>query len=418
MAHLEKHNILNDEQHGFRKGRSCETQLALTINDLAKILDKQGQADVIIMDFSKAFDLVPHQRLLLKLRHFGISGTLHTWIKNFLTQRTQQVVLDGATSSSIAVTSGVPQGTVLGPLLFILYLNDLPDGLSSQVRLLADDCILYREITSMEDSISLQNDINSLCQWESKWQMKFNVSKCFAMRVTHKKKPLLTSYKMNDSVLQTVPNHTYLGVDINSKLSWADHINGITSKANRVLGLLRRNLYSCSPKVKEAAYKSLVRPRLEYCASIWDPYHQEHINKLEAVQRRAARFVCKDQRRKSSVTSMLANLNWPTLEERRISARLSLLYKSLHHLVAIDLKDYILKPDNNGITTRKSSSISFHHPAVKKDCYRFSFIPRTVAEWNCLPSAVRDSPSIETFRNQIRKLNLTSLRRSESINLI
>lgn len=307
---------------------------------------------------------------------------------------------------------------VLGPLLFILYLNDLPDGLSSQVRLLADDCILYREITSMEDSITLQNDINSLCQWESKWQMKFNVSKCFAMRVTHKKKPLLTSYKMNDSVLQTVPNHTYLGVDINSKLSWADHINGISFKANRVLGLLRRNLYSCSPKVKEAAYKSLVRPRLEYCSSIWDPYHQEHINKLEAVQRRAARFVCKDQRRKSSVSSMLANLNWPTLEERRISARLSLLYKSLHHLVAIDLNDYILKPDNNGISTRKSSSISFHHPAVKKDCYRFSFIPRTVAEWNCLPSAVRNSPSIETFRNQLRKLNLTSLRRSESINPI
>ena len=154
MAHLEKHNILNDEQHGFRKGRSCETQLALTINDLAKILDKQGQADVIIMDFSKAFDLVPHQRLLLKLRHFGISGTLHTWIKNFLTQRTQQVVLDGATSSSIAVTSGVPQGTVLGPLLFILYLNDLPDGLSSQVRLLADDCIMYREITLIDDIVS------------------------------------------------------------------------------------------------------------------------------------------------------------------------------------------------------------------------------------------------------------------------
>ena len=126
----------------------------------------------------------------------------------------------------------------------------------------------------------------------------------------------------------------------------------------------------------------------------------------------------KDQTRRSSVPSMLADLNWPTLEERRISARLSLLYKSLHHLVAIDLNDYILKPDNNGITTRKSSSISFHHPAVKKDCYRFSFIPRTVAEWNCLPSAVRDSPSIETFRNQLRKLNLTSLRRSDSINPI
>ena len=240
--------------------------------------------------------------------------------------------------------------------------------------------------------------------------MKFNVSKCFAMHVTHKKKP---QYKMNDSLLQTVSSHTYLGVDINSKLSWSDHISGITSKANRVLGLLRRNLYSCSPKVKEAAFKSLVRPRLEYCSSIWDPYHQEHINKLEAVQRRAARFVCKNNKRKSSVSSMLADLNWPSLEERRIRARLSLLYKSLHHLVAINLDGYVLKPDNIGISTRKSSSISFHHPTVRKDCYRFSFIPRTMAEWNCLPPAVREAPSIEAFKNQVCKLNLSSLRRSQ-----
>ena len=414
MSHLEKNNILNDEQHGFRKGRSCETQLALTIDDLAKILDKQGQADVIIMDFSKAFDLVPHQRLLLKLRHFGISGTLHAWIKNFLTQRTQQVVLDGATSSSIAVTSGVPQGTVLGPLLFILYLNDLPDGLSSQVRLLADDCILYRKVNSVEDSNLLQNDINSLCEWESKWKMKFNVSKCFAMCVTHKRKPLLTSYKMNNSPLQIVSSHTYLGVEINSKLNWAEHINSISAKANRVLGLLRRNLYSCSRKVKEAAYKTLVRPKLEYCSSIWDPYHQEYTNKLEAVQRRAARFVCKEQRRKSSVSSMIAELKWPSLEERRTRARLILVYKAVHHLVAINLDSSVLKPVVNGISTRNSSTISFHHPITRKDCYKFSFIPRTMVEWNCLPSVTREAPSVDSFRSQLTKLNLLSLRRSQT----
>ena len=185
MHHLDEHNVLNDEQHGFRKGRSCETQLALTVNDLNGILNSQGQADVIILDFSKAFDSVPHQRLLSKLQQVGIGGSLHRWFTNFLTKRTQCVVLEGASSSSIPVASGVPQGTVLGPLLFILYVNDLPSGIDSQVRLLADDCIIYRQVKSRDDSRKLQEDINTLCAWESKWQMRFNSDKCYAMQVTH-----------------------------------------------------------------------------------------------------------------------------------------------------------------------------------------------------------------------------------------
>ena len=401
MSHLEKYHVLNNEQHGFRKGRSCETQLALTVNDLARILDDQGQADVIIMDFSKAFDLVPHQRLLLKLKHFGISGMLLDWMTNFLTKRTQKVVLDGESSSPITVTSGVPQGTVLGPLLFILYLNDLPVGIKSQVRLLADDCILYREIKSLDDSKKLQEDINTLCSWESTWQMRFNVAKCYAMHITHKKKLLPTLYKMNDSLLETVDSHTYLGVEINNKLSWAEHISKTTSKANSVLGLLRRNLYSCSSKVKETAYTTLVRPKLEYCSSIWDPYHQEHKNRLEAVQRRAARFVCNDHRRKSSVSSMIADLNWKSLEERRSIARLTLLYKSVHHTVAVDTDQYRTNLSRSMISTRKSSSISFTHPTARKNCYRYSFMPRTFVEWNLLPSQVREAPSVDSFKARL-----------------
>ena len=163
-----KYKVLNDKQHGFRRGRSCETQLALSVNDLAKALDWQSQADVVIMDLRKVFDLVPHQRLLSKLSHYGITGKLHNWIQNFLTMRTQQVVLEGVSSSSITVTSGAPQGMVLGPLLFILYLNDLTEGISSEVRLLADDCILYRDINTLNDHKDLQKDINTLCNWESK----------------------------------------------------------------------------------------------------------------------------------------------------------------------------------------------------------------------------------------------------------
>ena len=143
LKHLERHNILTDSQHGFRAKRSTETQLIQTI-DISKSLDKKETVDMAILDFTKAFDKVPHKRLIHKLNYYGISGSIATWIETFVIGRTQQVVVNGAASSSTIVTSGVPQGTVIGPLLFLLYINDLPDNLSTSVRLFADDCILQK----------------------------------------------------------------------------------------------------------------------------------------------------------------------------------------------------------------------------------------------------------------------------------
>ncbi|MCG8033368.1 MAG: reverse transcriptase family protein, partial [Candidatus Thiodiazotropha taylori] len=146
ISHLEKHNLLTDHQHGFRKRRSCETQLLLTINDLAKGLNDKQQIDAILLDFSKAFDKVPHQRLLLKLNHYGIRNNILAWIKDFLSARTQEVVIDGSKSTPAPVTSGVPQGTVLGPLLFLAYINDMPECVKSSIKLFADDSLLYRKV--------------------------------------------------------------------------------------------------------------------------------------------------------------------------------------------------------------------------------------------------------------------------------
>ena len=204
MNHMDKHSILCDRQHGFRSGRSCETQLAGLVNDLAGILDNRGRIDLCIMDFSKAFDLVPHQRLLAKLDHLGIRGKCKDWIEGFLTERQQQVVIDGQESTNSPVLSGVPQGTVLGPLLFLVYINDLPDWVKSEVRLFADDLILYREMKTPADCDALQQDINSLCKWESTWQMKFNTSKCFIMHMTHQKRFTPHHYKMRNSILESV----------------------------------------------------------------------------------------------------------------------------------------------------------------------------------------------------------------------
>ena len=151
MRHLERWDILTDYQHGFRKQRSCESQLILTIHEIAQTLDQGGQVDAVLLDFSKAFDKVSHSKLLLKLEHYGVRGSTLAWIRDFLHNRSQRVVVHGQSSASASVTSGVPQGTVLGPLLFNVYINDLPSCVESTPRLFADDCLLYRVINTTED---------------------------------------------------------------------------------------------------------------------------------------------------------------------------------------------------------------------------------------------------------------------------
>ena len=205
IRHLTDNNILSDAQHGFRKRRSCDTQLIITIDDLAKVLDKKSQADVILLDFEKAFDKVSHRHLLAKIKHLGIHGSTLNWISDFLHARTQTVLVDGQKSSEANITSGIPQGSVLGPLLFLMFINDLPACVSSSTtRLFADDSILYREITSSADSEKLQKDLDALQDWEAKWLMRFNASKCQVFQVTKKRDIFPAAYTIHGQVLEVV----------------------------------------------------------------------------------------------------------------------------------------------------------------------------------------------------------------------
>ena len=274
MAHLEEHNILSHFQHGFRSGHSCEMQLLITIEDLSRNLHDNKQTDVQILDFQKAFDVVPHQRLLQKLNFYGIWGPLLQWIEKWLTTRTQRVVVEGETSNAAQVKSGVPQGTVLGPLMFLLYINDIVDYIdsSTRIRLFADDCLLYRVIQSPQDAEILQTDLNSLCDWADKWQMKFNTAKCKTVRITTKKHPIITSYTMNTDFLEHVTHHPYLGVEISHNLKWSLHIDNIIAKANKALWFVRRNLWRCPQKVKEQLCLSETSFRVRLCCM--GPFHQ------------------------------------------------------------------------------------------------------------------------------------------------
>ena len=182
MDHLEKHSLLSDRQHAFRKKHSCETQMVTVINDWAKILDKGRQVDSLILDFEKAFDTPPHEFLKCKLFGYCIRDKTVLWIDSFLCTRQQRVVINGAKLKWAPVLSSVPQGTVLGPLLFSLYINYIMVDTDSEIRLFADDCVCYHQIHSIEDTVKLQRDINRLGRWARKWGMRFQPTKCNIMQ--------------------------------------------------------------------------------------------------------------------------------------------------------------------------------------------------------------------------------------------
>ncbi|KAK2568354.1 RNA-directed DNA polymerase from mobile element jockey [Acropora cervicornis] len=328
-------------------------------------------------DFSKAFDTVPHARLLKKLEHYGINELVLGWIRSWLLNRSQRVIIDGASSNEVSVRSGVPQGTVLGPLMFLIYINDIGEHITSNLRLFADDSLLYCAIDIPQDCLALQEDLDKLSQWSYKWQMSFNVSKCKSLSITRKRNPYLHQYTMNGQELESVKSHPYLGVELTQSLNWNNHINNITTKANRSLGFIKRNLKRCPEQIKDQAYKSLVRPHVEYASSVWSPHQKYQVDKLEKVQRKAARFVKNCWIREEGVmTNMLSDLKWDSLQTRREKARLVMFYRVTHGLVDIPLpKDLLPMPC---MITRNFHPKKCRPLACNTNYYMGTFFPSTV----------------------------------------
>jgi len=321
--YLYKFDLIVGSQHGFVKSKSCLTNLLEFLEYCSCNLDQGRAVDVIYLDFQKAFDKVPHKRLLLKLDAIGICGKLYKWIESWLLQRQQRVLLNGVTSKWSLVKSGVPQGSVLGPLLFVIFVNDIDRNIVSRLLKFADDVKLFKSVDRIEDYDVIKDDLNTLCNWSDTWQMKFNAEKCKVMHIGAKNPN--HNYQVNGQSLKDVVEERDLGITMHKTFKVSTQCAAAVKTANRILGMLKRGIKYKEKKTMLLLYKGLVRPHLEYCIQAWRPNLVKDIELLEGVQKRFSRML--PGLSLISYEARLKDLGLTTLELRRMRGDMIEVFK-------------------------------------------------------------------------------------------
>nr|VZH90178.1 unnamed protein product [Spirometra erinaceieuropaei] len=317
MQFLEIHGLLSKCQHGFRKGRSCTTNLLQSLQSWTEALDDRHAVHIAFIDFQKAFDTVPHQRLLHKLEKIGISGNFHKWIENFLVGRHQVVCVGRGKSDPAMVESGVPQASVLGPILFLIYVDDAARDLDCEVAMFADDMKIWSVIRGPADEDRLQMNLNRLEEWSNRWLLRFNVAKCSILRLGNTARSASTrGYFLGGAALQEVEAQKDLGVLTTSSLKPSAHCSRVAKCAMSVLYAIKRAFMDFDEEAFSKTFGAFVRPHLEYGIQAWRPWGVVDQNCLERVQRRATKMV----RGQSSFpyATRLVNLNLFPLSNRQL----------------------------------------------------------------------------------------------------
>ena len=393
MKHLTSNKLISKQQHGFVDGKTCSTNLVTCIDHWTKILDSGGTLDAIYLDLMKAFDKVPHRRLLKKLRAYGIRGEVLQWIKEFLKHRRQRVVLNGSKSTWSSVTSGIPQGSVLGPTLFLVFINDLPDVVRALIQIFADDSKMYLEISTPNDSESLQTDLGKMESWTHTWQLKFNEAKC---KVVHMgKNNTNTDYTLNSGAkLETSTCEKDLGVLVDNKLTFSDHAQKAVSKANSKLGIIRRSYTYLDSEVVSKLFTSLVRPILEYGIVAWSPVYKKDADAIERVQRRATKLVPK--LKLLPYPERLKKLKLPSMYFRRARGDMIEAFKYLTNRYKSEnplVRDYDTRTRGHNLKLKKQ----YANTNIRKNFFSI----RVVDLWNSLPQDIVSSNSVNMFKNRL-----------------
>ena len=399
VTFMRNYNLYATCQHGFRNHRSCMTQLLEVMEDFNNFIDNRDDIDVIYLDFRKAFDSVPHERLARKLQEHGFAGNVLNWIKDFLANRTQRVKVGNEYSEKGNVISGIPQGSILGPVLFTIFINDLPDNIESTCKVFADDTKIYN--TPRNNDI-IQRDLCKLEDWSHKWQLHFNTAKCKVLHIGKTNPEMDYKMKLGDShiSISKCEQEKDLGVTFDKYLSFDVHINNAISKANKMLGLVKRSFNFLDHSTFLMLYKALIRPHLEYGNIIWYPYLKRQSAAIEKVQRRATKIL--SNLKNKDYNQRLKILNLPSLKARRIRGDLIQAYKIFNDVD--ELNPNQLFPTNPTDRTLRNSTNKIFKPHFNTKEKKNSFSYRIANRWNELPEHVKNAPTTNAFKNKLDDL--------------
>ena len=408
MNHIEQQ--LSSDQHGFVEHKSCLSNLLETVETIIDMIDKGEPVDVFYFDFMKAFDSVPHFRLLTKMENMGITGKTLNIVRDFLSGRSFKTYVGGTLSFLRAVLSGVPQGSVLGPLLFVIFINDLPDCIKAISKLFADD---LKAIVNADSVIENRNMLLDLQRWEETWLLRFNPSKCKVMHLDFNENPK-HEHIFNDVMLSSVESEKDLGVVVTEQLLWKDQMKGCISKANQMISWVTRNLILRDKYVMRNVYKTVIRPHIEYCTQLWSPTAKHgnwaQIMEIENVQRRFTRLI--DDVGTLPYSGRLQALKLTTLAERRNRGDLIETFKIVNGIV--DYGRNLFNKSRSGSKLLVKPSFNSHRKVRE---VHDSFLPhRVINFWNKLPSEVRLCCNVEEFKIKLEKFKLDNIHLAETGN--
>jgi hypothetical protein len=401
LLHLKRNKVITSSQHGFTKGRSCTTNLLEFMEVVTKAADSGKAVDIVYLDFAKAFDKVPIRRLISKLEAAGIRGNVLKWITDWLTDRRQRVIVNGKFSCWRKVLSGVPQGSVLGPILFNIFINDLDDTATARqlLKKFADDTKIGQIIESLSDAQELQATLDRLCEWAATWGMAFNVAKCHVMHVGRHN--IGAEYTMNGVRLSATTKERDVGVIISDNLKQADQCKKAAHTASTVLAQIHRAFHYRDRCTYVGLYKQYVRPHLEFATPAWAPGNQGDIDTLERVQERAVRAV--SGLRGRTYSERLREIGLPTLVQRREEADMIMTYK----LLSDSDKEYSAKWFDRAATRRPTRNTGGRDNLIvgrAEHSYRRQFFSlRVPAVWNNLPDQVKEAATVSAFKTRLRK---------------
>jgi hypothetical protein len=406
MSFFVTNNLFTPRQFGFIKGRSTVLQQLQLMDIWTKALENGGQIDIVYTDFEKAFDKVPHKRLLSKLISYGFNDQIIKWIEGFLCHRKHQVNIKGKCSKWMTIPSGIPQGSVLGPLLFVIYINDLPDTCTNlgDLFLFADDAKIYKYIQTKNDCNCLMDCCQNVYEWCKVWLMKLNIKKCKVLTIAVSNNLIDHTYGFNTEqsglvTLERVQSMKDLGVTFDVALSFKEHIYEKINKAYQMIGIVNRNFHNLDKITFLQLYKCLIRSHLEYANSVWNPYKKYLVHDIEKVQKRATKLVksiCK-----MKYNERLVYLQLPTLKIRRDRGDMIEVYKILNNHYDVHTIPNISRSEN--VRTR-GNSFKLQNERTKYDLRKYSFTVRIINLWNSLPEHVVNAKSVNNFKNNIDKL--------------